>query len=211
MKCIYQRRSLPFLTSACIALSMPVASTQALDLDVSANLGGISADVGASTRSSGVNAGVDASVGGASSVNANANAAEGGSGITADADANIGGSSGVNTNVNARALGRSGAGANVDARIGGSGNATGPTLFGANGLNLSLGLGGASGGGTGTGADGTETGGRSAPSAVVERFKEMSVNDRQKMLVRCRDISLSSGYDSGLAGLCALLRSTASR
>jgi len=39
----------------------------------------------------------------------------------------------------------------------------------------------------------------------------MPVNDQRKLLIRCRDISVSSGYDSGLAGLCGLLRSTASR
>jgi hypothetical protein len=109
------------------------------------------------------------------------------------------------------ALGNSGSGINVNASIGG-GDGTGPALFGPNGLNLGLGVGAASTGwrrefrrryGVGSGS--------LTPTVVLQRFREMSVNDQRKMLVRCRDISVSSGYDSGLAGLCGLLRSAASR
>jgi hypothetical protein len=120
MKDMFHGRSLALFASACIGLSLPAGSTQALDLGVSANVGSISADAGASTRSSGLDAGVNASVGGANGINANVGAsAGGGRGINADADASIGGSNGVNANVSARTLGNSGSGANVNASVGG--------------------------------------------------------------------------------------------
>ena len=192
MKYMFHRRSLALLASACIGLSLPAVSTHALDLGVSANVGSISADVGASTRSGGLDANANASVGGDRGVNA---------------DLGAGTRNGLNANVNARALGGSGTGANVNARLGG-GEGTGGTLFGPNGLNSGLGLGAGAGSGDGAGAG---AGSSSASADVVERFRKMPVNQQQKLLIRCRDVSVSGGYDSGLTGLCRLLRSTASR
>jgi hypothetical protein len=205
MKCISHMRTLAFFASACIVLSLPAATARALDLGVSANVGGISADVGASANSGGLNTKANASVGGANGVNADVDADVGErDGVNANVDLGAGGSRSLNAKVNALALGSSGTGANVDVRLGGE-DAT--TLFGPNGLNL--GPGGAADE-VGDGA-GSVAGANNRSSAVVERFRTMPVNDRRKMLIRCRDISVSGGYDPKLAGLCGLLRSAASR
>jgi hypothetical protein len=207
MKCISHMRSLAFFSSACIVLSLSAATARALDLGVSANVGGISADVGASANSGGLNTKANASVGGAKGVNADVGADVGGrDGVNANVDLGAGGSRSLNAKVNARALDSSGTGANVDVRLSGE-DATSSTLFGPNGLNLGPG-GGADEVGDGAGS---VAGASSSSSAVVERFRTMPVNDRRKMLIRCRDISVSGGYDPELAGLCGLLRSAASR
>jgi hypothetical protein len=204
MKCISHMRSLAFFASACIVLSLSAATARALDLGVSANVGGISADVGASANSGGLNTKANASVNG---VNADVAADVGGRDrVNANVDLGAGGSRSLNAKVNARALGSSGTGANVDVRLGGE-DRTSSALFGPNGLNL--GPGGAADE-VGDGA-GSVAGANNRSSAVVERFRTMPVNDRRKMLIRCRDISVSGGYDPKLAGLCGLLRSAASR
>jgi hypothetical protein len=41
-------------------------------------------------------------------------------------------------------------------------------------------------------------------------FDDMPAGERRKVLKRCRDV-LDGGYDSGLASLCRLLQSSASR
>ena len=80
-----------------------------------------------------------------------------------------------------------------------------PATSGSNsvGATLGLGIGGSATGSNGNGANIT-------PGAVAREFSRMDPSDQKKMLVRCRDVA-AGGYDSGLAGLCKMLRTLASR
>ncbi|OOG67810.1 hypothetical protein B0E45_20610 [Sinorhizobium sp. A49] len=52
--------------------------------------------------------------------------------------------------------------------------------------------------------------GVASPGASFAAFDDMPAGERRKVLKRCRDV-LDGGYDSGLASLCRLLQSSASR
>ncbi|RUL96273.1 hypothetical protein EEQ99_31815 [Rhizobium anhuiense] len=221
----HHRLSFAVLASTCALLAMPPSYAHAIDVGVSVNAGNaVSADVGTSLGGGrGVSADANASVGGSNGVNADATAnAGGGQGIDADvnagvgngldvsANARIGGGRGVNADLNARAGGSDGADANATASIGGGSGVD---------ANLAVGrVGGVDGAGAASGGDGSVPGGGLSPSQVrtLEAFRARPVNEQRKMLVRCADISASSGSasggsDSGLVGLCSLLQATASR
>ncbi|WP_027684861.1 hypothetical protein [Rhizobium leguminosarum] len=195
------RLSFAVLASACALLAMPASVARALDVGVSVNAGDtVSADVGASIGGgSGISADANASVGGSNGVNADATAnAGGGNGVDADANARLGGGRGVDADLNARTGGSNGIDTRATASVG-SGN----------GVDANLAIGGVDeAGGNATARPGTT---HSASQArTLEVFRSRPVKDQRKMLVRCADISASGG-DSGLAGLCSLLRATASR
>ncbi|MGO7586300.1 hypothetical protein ACC689_25040 [Rhizobium ruizarguesonis] len=195
----HHRLSFAVLASTCALLAMTASDARAIDVGVSVNAGNaVSADVGASLGGgSGISADADASVGGSNGVNADATAdASGGNGVDADANARLGG--GVNADLNARTGGSNGIDAKATASVG----------SGA-GVNANLAIGRvdeAGGNATATPASTFSA----SQTRTLEAFRSMPVNDQRKMLVRCADISASGG-DSGLAGLCSLLKATASR
>lgn len=167
---------------------------------------GVSVDI---TTSDGL--GVDASVGGRSSIGANANV--GGSRGIADVDASVGGSRGVNASANVN--GSRGLSADIDAKVGGGGGlnaSVGAQVGGTRtGLDIDLGVGRNpnAGNGSGTsGSGGSGSGGLTAPQR--QALQDMSSAERQRLLKRCGSIN-SASYDPSLVELCRLLRLSASR
>ncbi|EJT05745.1 hypothetical protein RCCGE510_07451 [Rhizobium sp. CCGE 510] len=214
----HNRLSLAVLASTCALLAMPTSDAHAIDVGVSVNAGNaVSADVGASLGGgNGVNADANASVGGSSGVNADATAnAGGGRSVDANVNAGVGGGKGLDANANARLGGGRGVNADLNARIGGSDgldtDATASVRRGS-GVDADLAIGRA-GGSNKPAAEETLS---ASQARTLEAFRARPVNEQRKMLVRCADISspggvASGGSDSGLAGLCSLLKAIASR
>ncbi|RUM15497.1 hypothetical protein EFB14_05510 [Rhizobium fabae] len=177
------------LFASCAVLAMPVGQARAIDVGVTTNAGNA------------VSANAGASLGGGGGVDATANASVGGSnGVNADATANAGDSNGLGANANAGLGGGRGVNADINARTGG---------FRGIDTKATASVGGASGeGATAAAPDATAD---AAEARTLDAFRSMPADQRRKILIRCVDISASGGSDAGLAGLCQLLRITASR
>lgn len=216
----HKRLILAVLASSCALLAIPASDARAIDVGVSVNAGNaVSADVGTSLGGgSGISAGANASIGGSNGVNADATANAGRRrGVDADVNAGIGGGNGLDANANARLGGGRGVNADLNARIGGSDRLddTNATASVRRGSDADLAIGEADGAGSSnrSAAVGTLS---ASQARTLEDFRARPVNEQRKMLVRCADISASSGSapggsDSGLAGLCSLLQASASR
>lgn len=167
---------------------------------------GISVDI---STSDGL--GVDASIGGRSSISANANV--GGSRGIADVDASLGGSRGVNASANVN--GSRGLSADIDAKVGGGAglNASVGAQIGSSRtwLDIDVGVGrnpNSQNGSGNSGSGGSGSGGLTAPQR--QALQDMSSGERQRLLKRCSSINAAS-YDPSLVELCRLLRLSASR
>ncbi|WP_085738928.1 hypothetical protein [Rhizobium sp. CIAT894] len=185
----HKRLSLTVLACTGALLAMPASDARAIDVGVSVNAGNA------------VSADANASVGGSSGVNADASANAGGgdNGLDANANARLGGGRGVDAGLNARIGGSDGLDANATASVRrGSGVDA----------NFAIGRADRAGGSNRSAPDGTLS---ASQARVLEDFRARPVNEQRKMLVRCADISASSGSDSGLAGLCSLLQASVSR
>ena len=200
------------LFASCAVLAMPVGQAWAIDVGVTANAGNaVSANAGASLGGEGgVDATAKASVGGSNGVNADATANAGNRrGVDADLNAGVGESNGLGANANARLGGGRGTNADINARTGGFRGIDTKATTSVGGINANLAVGRVSGeGATAAAPDATAD---AAEARTLDAFRSMPADQRRKILIRCVDISASGGSDAGLAGLCQLLRITASR
>jgi len=177
---------------------------------------GVNASVGGST---GVNS--NTSIGGSSGgLGVNSTARVGGSrGVNADVDATVGGSSLATASANARVGGSRGLTADVDADVGGSRLATASADVGVGRntlLNVLLGVpatggsvtpGGRAGGSTssGSGLGNSSSSPSVASSRTVAAINDMSAADRAKAKLRCKDVLRSGGYEASLTKLCKMV------
>lgn len=186
-------------TALALALTAPIVPAHALD--VSASVGGVSADVSVG-GGDGVSA--DVSAGGASGVNASADVGGAGSstgssggGLNADVNASVGRSGSVaDVNANAALGGGRGVQADVDARVGAE-----------TALGVSIGGGGnGAPGGPGTGGPGSNGPGTPGAIPVSQYFASQDAAGQARMKRTCRMVlNQPETYERDLAELCRVI------